>query len=213
MTPALTEPTTLCYELSGLQIGVKYDVTVVAGSLHLLWGVEPALPVTVTPIATPTETPADPQLVSQVRNVLKTADTLCGEKLKHKPCVWQDETSGVFTWTPPMNAATSPTYSYLVSLKKFGDTQFFSSGSAVPVYTDQEVGYRISGLETGIGYTVQVLSQHCMHIYSGFGNEAYLFPSTPPNNFRFMQSIWLGRVTPHLSLFSQSQSLHCPWIL
>lgn len=107
-------------------------MTVVAGSLHLEWGFYPDTPVLLTPVAAPTETPTNAQLVSQ------------------------DETSGVFTWTPPKNALTSPTSTYMVELKKFGETEFVPSGAAIPIYTDQDVGYRIGGLETGYGYTVRI---------------------------------------------------------
>ena len=137
--PALLSHDTLCVELTGLSTSQRYQVTISAGNDHLSWGF-PSPPVFPVPMTQPTETPS------------------------HGAVVRQDALSVTLTWSAP-TTLSPPTHFYRVRFASFNvnvdDVDALSESAwtdtpLLPVYTDQEEGYFISGLPRAMGYIFKV---------------------------------------------------------
>ena len=131
--PSLRNLSTRCYELTGLKQGVTYDVILSAGNMHLDWGLA-SVAVQLRPDSVPSQIPGKPAVLAQ------TTDSV------------------TLKWTNPV-MSTTPTSMYRVIARQVTDNNSapWSAPIDYPLLTDQDEGFRITGLERGFPYDFEIV--------------------------------------------------------
>ena len=151
--PALTHEATRCYEVTGLVQGVRYDLILSAGNLHLEWGVYSEA-VHVTAVSLPKQTPGTPIVLSQ------TAESV------------------TFKWSTP-TSDTAPTANYRVMQRQVMPDEsatLWSTPKNYGLLTDSEPGFQVTGLQRGYAYDFEIVSGNL----AGFRYPALSFRLVTP---------------------------------
>jgi hypothetical protein len=132
--PSLGLVATRCFEITGLQKGVTYDVILNAGNLHLEWGLDSQV-VHITPISPPSETPGSPMVLSQ------TAESV------------------MLKWSTPI-VSSAPTTVYRIQFRKV--TADNSAAWSLPrdyhLLTDSDSGFEVTGMMRGFAHDFEVVA-------------------------------------------------------